>query len=102
MELEQPGGIQSGPSVCRKRKRKSTSPPCSEKARELLLQKCGLEAGKYSWALIHGEIMTTVLGPRCPRDVLTPLSPNQLQLAVQTISPVQVQVLSDGELGMYV
>ena len=54
MELEQPGGLQPGPGVCRKRKRKSTSPPCSEKA--ILLQKCGIEAGKYSWECRY-EIM---------------------------------------------
>ena len=35
MELEQPGGLQPGHGVCRKRKRESISPPCSEKAREL-------------------------------------------------------------------
>ena len=49
MELEQPGGLQPSPGVCRKRKRKSTSPPLALR-NLILLQKCGIEAGKYSWA----------------------------------------------------
>ena len=39
MELEQPGGLQPGPGVCRKRKRKSTS--------VLALKKPGNNGCKY-------------------------------------------------------
>ena len=48
MELEQPGELQPGPGVPVQKKKEEKY--CSEKARELLLQKCGIEAGKYSWA----------------------------------------------------
>ena len=49
MELEQPG-----PGVCRKRKRKSIA--LKKPGNLILLQKCGIEAGKYSWECRY-EIM---------------------------------------------
>ena len=57
MELEQPGGLQPGPGVCRKRKRKVLLHLALKKPGNLvLLQKCGIEAGKYSWECRY-EIM---------------------------------------------